>query len=156
MKRSTLIFPIKNGKVTLARKKAKVGVGLWNGYGGKEEDADKGSMQRCAVREFFDETDGARIRVEDLELVAHIDFYKAGEYIFECYVYFVGDWEGEIKETPEMGPPSEFSIAEPPLEEMMPGDRLWLERIFSGERIRAKVFYNADNTEVLDFCSEPL
>jgi len=156
MKRATLIFPVKNGKVTLAKKKLKVGVGLWNGYGGKEEDVDKGSMKRCAVREFAVETDGARIRIEDLDLVAHVDFYKAGVYIFECHVYFADEWEGEIKETREMGPPKEFSAQDLPLDEMMPGDRLWLERVFSGERIRAKVFYNADNTEVLDFHSEPL
>lgn len=156
MKRASLIFPKKAGKVTLARKKKKIGVGLWNGYGGKEEPEDEGSMEKCAVREIGVESFGVVVREEDLDLVAIINFYKAGVHVFECFVYFATDWVGEFKETDEMSAPEEFDVANPPLDEMMAGDRLWLEKIFLGEKIRAQVFYNEDNSKVLDFKIKPL
>lgn len=155
MKICTLTFPIRNGKVTLAPKKFKVGAGLLNGYGGKMEDIDEGDVDRTNIREFSTETK-ARAWASDMEKFGIIDFFRAGEHIFECHVYICRRWYGEIKETKEMGPPEEFDAINPPLDRMMPGDRIWLEKIFAREGIRAKVFYNEDNTEVLDFQCEPL
>lgn len=156
MKRATLVFPRKQGRVILAPKKLKIGVGLLNGYGGKEETEDEGDMKKCAIREIFTESSGVRTSVYALDLVAIIDFYKAGEHIFECHVFFCNDWIGQFRETEEMGPPQEFFETHLPLSMMMVGDRFWIERIFRGERIRAKVYYNANNTEILNFESEPL
>lgn len=155
MKICTLAFPIRDGRVTLAPKKWKVGAGLLNGYGGKMEPQDGGEVDRTNVREFCEES-GARGWEHDMEKVAIVDFFKASEHIFQCHVYICHDWHGNICETNEMGPPEEFFSSAPPLDRMMPGDRHWLEKVFGGEKIRAKVFYNADNTEVLDFQYEPL
>lgn len=155
MKICTLAFPIRNGRVTLAARKRGIGVGLLNGYGGKMEPEDDGDTGRTNIREFCAET-GARAWDNGMEKFGVIDFFKAGEHIFTCYGYICWRWYGEIKETDEMGPPEEFDITNLPLNRMMPGDRLWFDKIIRGEKIRAKVFYNVDNTEVLDFQCEPL
>lgn len=152
---ATLVFPRRGDKLHLAVKKRKVGAGFLNGYGGKLESEDDGDIDLAAIREFQQES-RTRVWPGDLTKVGIIDFYRAGDHIFECHVYICHRWIGDLRETQEMGPPEVFDAEHPPLDRMMPGDRFWLEQIFSGEHIRAKVYYNADNTEVLDFHCEPL
>lgn len=151
----SLIFPIRAGCIWLARKKRKVGAGFYNGWGGKLERVDRGSVIKAAIREFKDDS-GATAYPRDLDHVATIRFYEAGKLVFECNVYFLRSWEGEIQETDQMGPPEVFSFSEIPYEEMMPGDCLWLPLLLRGERIKGQCWYSEGNKEVQQFDFGPL
>ncbi|MBX4199983.1 NUDIX domain-containing protein [Candidatus Parcubacteria bacterium] len=131
--------------VWLARKKRKVGAGLWNGWGGKRIKRDR-TILDTAIREFKAETQGAVLRRDQLKRVAVINFFEAGERIFKCHVFFGykdnhGMWNGELAETDEMGPGTWFSWAFLPFEEMMPADREWMTPLFRGQRIKGDVYY---------------
>lgn len=157
MHKCTLIFPVHRKYIYLGRKKQKYGAGLYNGWGGKHEDHDN-SLLATAIREFRQETGGATFDPTDLELMAVIEFYKGGVLIFECWVYFLSRWQGELGETAEMGEGHPYPISRLPLEEMMPGDKKWLPLICDPNReeiLEAKVFYSEDMQEVLDFQVEP-
>ncbi len=153
MDKCTLVFPISGKSVWLARKKAKVGHGLYNGWGGKLELEDNGDLKQAAVREFFQES-GVKVKTEDLELMAIIEFYEDQVLKFECYVYFVEKWEGELVETDEMGAGEIFPLRNPPYREMMEGDYHWFPLIVIGVRSKAKCYYSAGNKQVLEFICE--
>ena len=97
MKISTICFPVRDGKIFLAMKKTGFGAGFLNGYGGKQEAGDA-STEATALREMKEES-GVTVQLEDLEKVAVIDFFKGGQHIFECHVYFCHNWVGEFQET---------------------------------------------------------
>ena len=43
---ATLVFPVKGDEVLLVRKTKKIGVGLWNGFGGGVERGSKSNCER--------------------------------------------------------------------------------------------------------------
>src|SRR5438105_802010 len=108
MKKCTLVIPRRDGKIWLAVKKHKVGAGLLNGWGGKVNLSDRDNLELCAIREFNEETRTAQASAHDLEKAGIIDFYEFRQHIFQCHIYFLKDWEGEIQESTEMGPPEVF------------------------------------------------
>lgn len=159
MKKCTLVIPRQWELVWLSRKKLKIGAGLYNGWGGKYEPKSDQTMLDTAIREFGQETGGFYPKKEALDLVAEIDFFEADKHIFECYVYFLSMEKGEqerLKDTPEMGRGEYFDKHCLPLDEMMPGDRLWLPLLLAGERISGRCYYKAGNKEVEKFEHEPL
>ncbi len=155
MKICTLTFPIKGGLIYLAPRKHEPCKGIPTGYGGKLEHKDGRDVLRAAVREFNEES-GAVTTPGDLEWVAVIDFFEAGQHRYQCYVYFCHQWEGTLRETEEMGRPEAHPIPLVPYSRMMAGDKMWLEKVLSGERIRAHCFYSEGNKELLDFKPGPL
>lgn len=155
MKVSTLVFPVTKTSVLLARKKSGVGAGLYNGWGGKLEPEDEGNLKACACREFLAES-GAYTSRKNLRKMAVVDFFEAGVHIFECYVYFCFAWNGQLRETPEMGRPRTFPLASIPYDRMMPADVIWLKEIFLGKRFRGRVYYNKGNTKLEKFEHGPL
>ena len=155
MKEATLCLLIKNEKITLAKKKRKIGVDQLNGYGGKVEPGQ--TIEEAAVEETFDESkgfDGSKgviIKESDLEKVAICSFYNSNEHPdFKVHVFIVREWEGEPGETEEMGPPQEFNLDNIPYDEMMDADRLWMSLVLSGKKIKANIHYDA-NGEVEEF-----
>jgi 8-oxo-dGTP diphosphatase len=155
METATLVFPVFAGCVTLARKKRGVGAGLYNGYGGKLVRGEGGDPRVGAKREFIQET-GATCDVLHLDERAIIRFYEAGKSIFDCHAFLLHEWQGEIKESEEMGPPQVFPYDSLPYMEMMRGDREWLPRILLGDRLRCKVYYNTGNKSLIKFEYGPL
>lgn len=153
MRICTLVFPVRDGRIWLAEKKHKIGKGLMNGWGGKLEVEDEGDIVRAAIREFEEETGGARVLPGTLEKVAVIDFYEAGAHKFECHIYFCSEWTGDISETDQMGPPKDLPFRLLRYEKMMPGDKIWLGLLLAGKRFRGSCFYSEGNThcERLEF-----
>ena len=99
------------GGIYLAKKKSKIGVNLYNGYGGLMEDGDK-TIEDVAKRELDEETNG-KTRTQN----AH--FTKIGivtydnplrdnrRKLVEVHFFLVNGWEGvSDEETPEMGLPA--------------------------------------------------
>lgn len=155
VKKCTIVFPVREDKIILALKKHKVGNGLYNGWGGKEKPEDQGDMARVALREFQEES-GAVGRADSLQLAAIIHFFEDGQPTYECYVYFLYEWEGTILETSEMGPPKEYPFFDPPYNQMMAADRQWLSLICSGYHIEGYCYYSKGNRAVERFEYGPL
>jgi 8-oxo-dGTP pyrophosphatase MutT (NUDIX family) len=147
MKKSTLVFCIKENQVLLAMKKRGFGSGKWNGYGGKVQKNEK--PQLAAVRELKEESELVADE-RDLQQVAIVHFYFDGEPVFECYVYLAYFWQKEPVETEEMRP-QWYPISNLPFEEMWVADSKWIPLILNGEKIEAVVNFNADGTVVKEF-----
>lgn len=149
MKIATLCLLIKNEKITLAKKKRKIGVDKWNGYGGKVESGQ--TIKESAIEETFDESKGVVINQCDLEKVAICSFYNNNEHPdFEVHIFIVRKWEGKPGETEEMGPPRKFDLDNIPYDEMMDADRLWMPLVLSEKKIEAEIHYGI-NGEVEEF-----
>lgn len=150
MERCTLVLPVRGTSIFLAPKLSTFPedtkgalVNCLNGWGGKVEPEDNRDMKKTAVREFEEEST-ATCHEEDLELVAIVDFYKGGKIRFECHIFFLYRWEGNLRVTKAMGPPEEFEFLNPPYDRMMPADRVWLKHVIAGERRHWGCYYSED------------
>lgn len=140
---ATIGFPTDYGHVLLGRKTRIIGVGLYNGPGGGIDEGE--SINVATVREIFEET-RLTVRPEDLEPRAVVHFHnfkKDGVTPFECKVYvsMAPVWMGDVASNGELTDLEWFSLAHPPLNEMMVGDRTWVPQIFAGKRLLAEVWY---------------
>lgn len=150
---STLCFPIRKDKVLLGIKQKKIGAGLWNGYGGKQDGNE--NIKQTAVRELLEEC-GLAAKVDDLRLIAEINFLQlVGETrkeLFVCFIYVVDKWIGEPKDTLEMKDHTWFPITQLPLSKMLAGDQRWLPTVLqSNQIIRGTMVYSDDLTRVESF-----
>jgi 8-oxo-dGTP diphosphatase len=133
---ATLVFPVRDGEVLLAEKMRNIGKGCINGWGGGVEPDE--SLRECAVREFFEETGGAKVKPEDLVKmgIVHFKNHKSDGSIFVCtvHIYFTTRWEGEIVSTEEMDNPKWYSFHSVGQENLMLADPFWLPRMLFGEK----------------------
>lgn len=144
----TISFLLTDSEIILAEKKRGMGTGLYNGYGGKLEHSDK-TIEHTAAREIKEESGGILVEIVDLVKMAEIEFYFTSkpEWNQRVHVYFVYRWKGEPTETAEMRP-EKFLIANIPYARMWDSDRIWLPKILSGQRIKAKFYWKEDNKTV--------
>lgn len=137
---ATLCFPIRNGRVLLARKTGKIGKGCWNGYGGGIEKGEK--PKKAAPRELFEESEMIA-ESQDLHKAAVIDFHNeksdGGRFTCRVHIYLLYKWVGEPKVTDEMKEPTWFHPDDLPFDEMMPADREWIPLILKGKKILGEV-----------------
>ncbi len=153
--KATLVFPIKNGHILLARKMKKVGAGKWNGFGGKPEPQDI-SIRDTACRELFEETGhGINTTPEDLIPKALIDFFffqnNSTTADFSVVVYTTETFSGEATGTEEMQTPTWFPIESIPYEEMLPADKEFIPKVLSAKNtFYGKVRFNEDMTLVTE------
>lgn len=164
--RATVTLLIRNdGAVCLARKKKAIhkeggeisySLGMWNGYGGKEERDDRNIMD-TALRELLQESEVIAER-DDLKKCAVVFFYdgRNGDKLFmEVHFFTTERWKGSPRETNEMGSPSFFLKDEIPYEEMMEADREIFARILRGETYTAKVtFYGKGEASRFELISK--
>lgn len=148
---ATLVFPVtEDGKVLMAMKAKKIGAGCWNGYGGGIEAGEDPKI--AAVRELKEES-GLVASPDDLKKISVVDFHntKNDGTVFVCrvHVYLVNSWQGEARETKEMLSPTWFDVSELPFDQMMPGDRVWLQPALSGKKVVATAHYGPFQKELL-------
>ncbi len=151
MQKATVVLLIdEENRVCLARKKQAIhselgeisySLGLYNGYGGKMEEGDE-SIEDTALRELFDEST-VSAQKEDLVHKGTVLFtlVKEGERkpFMEVHFYTLSVWEGEPKESPEMGSPTFFAKTNLPYDEMMPADKVLFEKMFEEKDISGEV-----------------
>jgi 8-oxo-dGTP pyrophosphatase MutT (NUDIX family) len=154
MKITTICFSLHEGKIFLSRKKIDFGKGFLNGYGGKQELSDM-SIEDAAVRELQEEC-AITALPNNLEKVAVIDFFEGKVHLFECHIFFCTEWSGEFCESEEMALAQPYDISNPPYAEMWSGDIVWLPLLFSGQKIKARLYYNEGMTKQTKFEHEPL
>lgn len=145
---ATVVFPVKDGKVLLGRKTKKIGVGKYNGFGGKQHGDE--TIEHTAARELYEETGlGLKVDNKDLELCAIVDFDNGDFVHFKVYFYIANNFTGEFKDTDEMIDIDWFDVKNMPYDNMLAADKIFVEKIFNGEKFSAKIKYNKDMSEVL-------
>ena len=148
---ATLVFSIKESAVLLARKTRKIGVGLWNGWGGEVEEGE--TIRQAALREFTGES-GLSAKAEDLEYAGKITFHNqkgdGRKFDVEVYMFLLKNWSGEPRPNlAEMVEPTLWPILNLPYNEMMPSDKDWMPHILAGERIEAEVWHGLDQKTII-------
>lgn len=144
VKATVVLLLDKEGRVCLARKKKAIhhdggeisySLGLYNGYGGKQEVSDV-TIPDTAIRELFDES-GVTAKKEDLQRVLCVYFYLMKEGVsipfMDVSFFLLSTWEGCPVEGKEMGEPMFFEQDALPFTEMMPADKVLFEALFQGE-----------------------
>lgn len=146
LRKATLCFLVKDGKVLLAMKKRGFGKNRWNGVGGKLNEDE--TVEEAAIRETKEEigTD-----IKKMQKVATLDFYFAPnrDWDQQVIVFLVSAWEGEPCETEEMAP-SWFSKKNLPFKKMWADDIHWLPLVLSGKKVKAEFLFG-ENDALLDF-----
>ena len=142
---ASLVFPVRNvasntrgetvpTHVALGIKKKKIGAGLYNGVGGGIELGE--TPAESAVREAFEEW-GVSLNKDALALRGVVDFHniKSDGERFTCrvYVFISPPWQGEARESDEMGTPEWFAVDALPVDQMMLADRDWLPTLLASD-----------------------
>jgi len=139
-----LIFREMDGKrqVCLALKKRGFGQGLFNGFGGKVNEAEGETIEQATVRELKEES-GVCARIEDLEKFCEIEFEfpHKQEWNQRMHVFCARKHEGNPAETEEMQP-EWFSVGQIPLEKMWDADKQWLPKVLDGKKFNARAVYD--------------
>ncbi len=140
MKSTTLCFAIVDGKVLLAMKKRGMGVGKWNGPGGKLESGE--TEEQACRREVLEEVG---VELGALEHRGWIEFvYRAKpEWDNRCAIFVARGVIGELVESEEMLP-RWFEIGSIPLDEMWEDDRIWLPGILLGESVKRRFVFDGE------------
>lgn len=148
---ATVVYLIKGNTIALARKKTNIHkddgsvfaetADLWNGYGGKR-DMDDASVRDTATRELEEES-GIIASPHNLVPVGNIHFFWTGNESetpdMDVYFFFLATWQGEPRETAEMGKPEFFPVDKVPYEKMLPGDKIFLPKMLQGEVVVADI-----------------
>ena len=148
MRDTSLVYLLDGqNRVLLGRKRRGMGVGKWNGFGGKIEAGE--TMRQCAVRELQEES-GIRVRPEDLELMADLYFDQPadGQWSHGGMVYFARKWEGTPRLSDEMEP-RWFRLEELPDDEMWQADCIWLPALLDGKQLRGTILFAPDGDKVI-------
>lgn len=148
MRDTSLVYLLDEmGKVLLGRKRRGMGVGKWNGFGGKIEAGE--TMRQCAARELREEC-GIVVQQEALTLMADLYFDQPSDanWSHGGMVYFARKWSGTVTVSEEMEP-RWFSLADLPYEAMWEADKIWLPKLLAGAQLRGTIFFAPDGEHVL-------
>lgn len=144
----TLGFLFKNDKIILAKKKRKIGVGKWNGYGGRVEEGE--DRPECLVREIFEES-SVVVQKENGKELGYIDFHfqEVEISISRVYIYRIDEFEGFPIETEEMGEPKEFDLDKIPYNEMMLGDDKFIPYILQNKKFKGEIHFSENGNKLV-------
>lgn len=135
----TLVYFLKDGQVLLGQKKRGLGVGRFNGFGGKPFANE--TATQTAIREAQEE-----VGVIPLTLthVGNLQFrskvYKPLRDLY-VYVFFSRSFRGAPRETEEMAP-QWFPILKIPYKKMWPDDPEWLPHALGGNFVAGEFWFD--------------
>lgn len=129
--------------ILLGRKKRGVGVGKWNGFGGKVEQGEK--IEDAGRREVLEE---AGIHLPDIEKAGIIHFeFEGNPEIWEVHIFRAKEFFGDPTESEEMEP-KWFAIDEIPFDNMWGDDKYWLPLLLKGVKFKGKFNFDAEQNLV--------
>ncbi len=154
MKTYTLGFLFRNGKIILAEKKRKIGVGKLNGYGGRVEEGE--DRAECLIRELHEECLVIVVK-EDCRELGYIDFhFQNSEGFLRVYMYRIDNFICEPVETEEMGVPKEFDVNKIPYDKMMVGDDKFIPFVVENKKFKGEVHFSANGEKLVSCVLDPL
>jgi 8-oxo-dGTP pyrophosphatase MutT (NUDIX family) len=136
-----------NNEVLLQKKSRGLGVGKWNGVGGKAELGE--DILAAAKREIWEE---AGAKVQNLEKIGYLEFvWPPGheQKNWAVYVFLIKDWEGELKDGGE-GELKWFKPENFPFKEMWHDDPHWLLDALAGKFPQMR-FYLDESGDTIRF-----
>lgn len=131
-------------RLLLGHKKRGVGVGKYNGFGGKLEPGE--TAHEAAARELWEES-GITAIPECLRPMGHVIFPHARQ---RMHVFVVTQWQGTPCESEEMIP-CWFPLATLPYPQMWATDSAWLPLVLAGNQIQVVVHWQPDGQRVCEF-----
>lgn len=161
---ATVCLLVKDRRVELAVKVAKIGAGCRNGYGGIQEKGE--SILRCAVRELFEER-GLFVREKYLTQVAIVNCYTHKEdgsiSLVRVHMFAVPykkttwllaqplSWLRRVllRKPKEMIDPQWYFFNDIPEAELMPVDPFWMKRVLKGEKLLVTAHYGPNQKTLL-------
>lgn len=133
----TLCIIHQHPMVLLGMKKRGLGMGKWNGFGGKVQEGE--TIEGAALREVREE---AGIIAKGIERRGIIDFeFKGSPEILEVHIFKSNKFFGEPIESEEMRP-QWFHVDEIPFAGMWPDDRHWLPLFLQNKKFQGRFLYD--------------
>jgi 8-oxo-dGTP diphosphatase / 2-hydroxy-dATP diphosphatase len=133
----TLTIVHQGERVLLGMKKRGLGVGRYNGFGGKVEPDE--TIEEAAVREVIEE---ARIRPLGLQKLGVMEFaFESDPDLLEVHIFKSSAYEGEVGESEEMTP-SWFHQSSIPFEDMWKDDRFWFPLLLDNKKFMGRVMFD--------------
>lgn len=140
----TLCIIHRHPMVLLGMKKRGLGMGKWNGFGGKVQEGE--TIKEAALREIREE---AGIVAKGIERRGIIDFeFKGNPEILEVHIFKSDKFSGEPAESEEMKP-QWFRVSEIPFANMWPDDRHWLPLFLQNKKFQGKFLFD-DHDNILE------
>ncbi|CAK8679804.1 unnamed protein product [Clavelina lepadiformis] len=128
--RCTLVQIMKGDEILLGMKKRGLGVGKWNGFGGKLLRGE--TLQQCSARELEEEC-GLHVNVDHLTQIGILMFnFIEEDFLLEVNVFKAEQFTGTPMESEEMAP-KWFSKENVPYDRMWADDIFWYPMMFSNE-----------------------
>ena len=133
----TLAYLIKDDEVLLGYKKQGMGIGRYNGFGGKVEKGE--TIEETAEREIFEE---CGLTVKNLVELGVLNFSWTGKKdILEVHIFKTTDFSGEIEESEEMRP-EWFSIDKMPYNKMWVSDIHWWPLLLNDKKFNGHFIWD--------------
>lgn len=142
---ATDCYLLKGNQICLAMKKRGLGVGLWNGTGGKVQGNE--TITETAIREAKEELG---VELSEIEAKGEILFIFEDGFELNSHIFLCKKWQGEPSESEEMAP-QWFDLDKIPYEQMWATDKSWLPVVLSGKSIKAVFYFNTDNKTIKNF-----
>lgn len=144
LRKATLVLLLREGEVLLAMKKRGMGVGKWNGVGGKANEGE--DIVDAAIRESQEEIGVTPINLKPVA-VFNYHFPLQKGWGLQVYVFSATEWRGEPTESEEMRP-KWFKIDEIPYGEMWVDDEIWMPKAFAGLLLKGSFMFGKN--EIID------
>ncbi len=143
MKKFTALFLVKDEEVLLAQKKTGLGIGRYNGVGGKVELDE--TIEQAMIRECQEEIDVIPTRFHPAAEVVFREYNDGEPYVVHAHVFLASAWRGIPKESEEMADPRWFAIDSLPFNQMWPDIQYWLPRVLAGELLHCEFVLDKDD-----------
>lgn len=134
----TLTLYVDQSRILLGLKKRGLGVGRWNGFGGKVNMGE--SIEAAAQRETLEEC-GITITAMELAGIHEFSFSTRPDEVLEVHVFRILSFTGEPIETEEMKP-GWFPVEGIPYSQMWADDRSWLPLFLGRQLFRTRIHFD--------------
>jgi 8-oxo-dGTP diphosphatase/2-hydroxy-dATP diphosphatase len=136
----TLCILREGSRVLLGMKKEGLGIGRWNGFGGKVKAGE--GIEDATRREVLEE---AGVEVGEVTEVGVCEFHSpVRPFVVEMHIFSARDFTGNPVETTEMRP-EWFEIAALPTADMWQSDLFWWPYFLKGQKFMGRFVFDAND-----------
>jgi 8-oxo-dGTP diphosphatase len=150
---STLVYPIRDDRVLLMKRRKEPNLGLWVGLGGKIEPDE--SPYECAERELYEEAGLSAFQLRFRGLITEVS--PRPDWHWMLFVYTVTDFIGEVISDDREGRLGWWSLDEAQRLPIPQADAVFFPRVtdLSGPFYHAKYVYD-NNLNLIKTCEHPM